>query len=85
MMRLYKYGAARMDRWKEVKNMTDPVYGSLNKGTIVRIYNKTVKNLVAVRWFLDSLGLEEKDYTYEKTYEMIDRDDLKFREVKLVY
>nr|WP_072536393.1 hypothetical protein [Anaerococcus mediterraneensis] len=85
MMRLYNYGAARMDRWKEVKNMTDPVYGSLSKGTIVRIYNKTVKNLVDVRWYLDSLGLEEKDYTYEKTYQMIDRDDLKFREVKLVY
>lgn len=84
LMKLYKYGDKRMDRWKEVRNMEDPVFGKINKKTFVETYNSTASILQEVRLYFDSIGLEPSRYNYRETLEMIDREELEFCEVKII-
>ncbi|MBM0046204.1 hypothetical protein JNO63_03765 [Anaerococcus sp. mt242] len=82
-IRWYKYGLEHMDRWKEVKNLTDPVFGSINKETWVKVYEDTIISLQEVRLYFDHLGLVDEDYTEKETLDMIDSEDLKFKKIRI--
>lgn len=82
-IKCYKYGADNLDRWKEVKNLTDPVFGNVNKETWVEAYDNTINTLQDARLYFDHLGLVDEDYTEKETLDMIDIEDLKFQEIKL--
>ena len=82
IMRWYKFGDQRINKWKEVKNMTDPVFGKLNKAQWIKFYEKGAKTLDRVRDYFNSLGLDDYDFTYEKTLEMIDRPELSFEKIE---
>ncbi|WP_106460908.1 hypothetical protein [Anaerococcus sp. Marseille-P3915] len=82
IIKWYKYGDKRIDRWKEVKNMTDPVFGKLNKEQFLKIYTTGAITLQKVRDYFDYMGLVESDYTYQETLKMIDRSELSFEKIK---
>lgn len=79
---IYKYGDKRMARWKEVKTMTNPVFGKFTKKNWVDIYEKGAKNLQLCRDYFNSLGLEDKDFTSEKTLKMIYKPELSFEKIE---
>ncbi len=76
MIRWYKFGANNIDRWKEVTNMTDPVFGKINKAQWIKVYESGGRMLQKTRDYFDSLGLIDADYTYEATLKMIDRPEV---------
>lgn len=81
IIKWYKYGDKRIARWKEVKNMTDPVFGKLNKEQFLKIYTTGANTLQKVRDYFDYMGLVESDYTYQETLKMIDRSELSFENI----
>lgn len=81
IIKWYKYGDRHIDRWKEVKNMTDPVFSKLNKTQWINIYQSGAKTLQRVRDYFDRLGLVDDDFTGYETLNMIDRSDLSFERV----
>lgn len=81
IIKWYKYGDKRIARWKEVKNMTDPVFGKLNKEQFLKIYTTGANTLQKVRDYFDYMGLVESDYTYQETLKMIDRPELSFENI----
>ena len=70
----YKYGEKHMDRWKEVKNMTDPVFKHVNKEKWVEIYNISTETLADVKYYFYSRGLDDGDFTDEETIKTIGED-----------
>ena len=79
---IYKYGDKRMARWKEVKTMTNPVFGKFTKKNWVDIYEKGAKNLQLCRDYFNSLGLADSDFTNEKTLKMIYKPELSFEKIE---
>ena len=67
----YKYGEKHMDRWKEVKTMTDPVYKHVNKEKWVEIYNISTDCLADVKYYFYSRGLDDGDFTDEEAIKAI--------------
>ncbi len=82
IIRWYKFGDQRIEKWRQVKNMTDPVFGKLNKTQWIKFYEKGAKTLDRVRDYFNSLGLDDYDFTDEKTLEMIDRPELSFEKIE---
>ena len=82
VIKFYKYGDKRIDRWKAVKNMTDPVFGKYSKEDFLKIYQKSAKTLQLTRDYFNSLGLTDEDFTNKKTLQMIDRPELSFEEIE---
>lgn len=82
VIKFYKYGDKRIDRWKKVKNMTDPVFGKYSKEDFLNIYEKSAKTLQLTRDYFNSLGLSDEDFTTEKTLQMIDRPELSFEQIE---
>lgn len=78
----YKFGDKNMARWKEVKTMTDPVFGKFTKEKWVGIYENLAKTLVLCRDYFNSLGLSDKDFTSEKTLKMIYKPELSFEKIE---
>ena len=79
---IYKYGDKRMATWKEVKTMTNPVFGKFTKKNWVDIYEKGAKNLQLCRDYFNSLGLADSDFTNEKTLKMIYKPELSFEKIE---
>ena len=71
MINFYKYGEKNMDRWMEVKNMTDPVFKNINKENWVKIYNMGCISLAEVKYFFYSRGLDDADFTDQDTLKSI--------------
>lgn len=71
----YKYGEKHMDRWKEVKTMTDPVFKHVNKEKWVEIYNISTDCLADVKYYFYSRGLDDEDFTDEETIKAIGGDE----------
>ena len=67
----YKYGEKHMDRWKEVKNMTDPVFKRVNKEKWVEIYKISTECISDVKYYFYSRGLDDGDFTDEETIKTI--------------
>lgn len=67
----YKYGEKHMDRRKEVKTMTDPVFKHVNKEKWVEIYNISTECLADVKYYFYSRGLDDGDFTDEETIKAI--------------
>lgn len=82
VIKFYKYGDKRIDRWKAVKSMTDPVFGKYSKEDFLKIYQKSAKTLQLTRDYFNSLGLSDEDFTNEKTLQMIDRPELSFEQTE---
>lgn len=82
VIKFYKYGDKRIDKWKAVKNMTDPVFGKYSKEDFLNIYKKSAKTLQLTRDYFNSLGLTDEDFTTEKTLKMIDRPELSFEKIE---
>lgn len=82
VIKFYKYGDKRIDRWKAVKSMTDPVFGKYSKEDFLNIYEQSAKTLQLTRDYFNSLGLTDEDFTNEKTLEMIDRPELSFEQIE---
>lgn len=82
VIKFYKYGDKRIDRWKEVKTMTDPVFGKYSKEDFLNIYEKSAKTLQLTRDYFNHVGLSDEDFTNEKTLEMIDRPELSFEQIE---
>src|SRR5699024_2788488 len=80
IIEIYKYGDNHIDRWKEVKTMTDPVFGKFTKQNWLDIYDNGAKTLQLRRDYFNSLGLSDKDFTNEKTLKMIYKPELSFEE-----
>ncbi|MDD7305497.1 MAG: hypothetical protein PUG67_02805 [Peptoniphilaceae bacterium] len=81
---LYKFGYNHMDLWIKVKNMEDPVFGKINKKTWVDTYEEAVELLHKIRCYFYSIGIVDKMYTYEKTLNMANMEDIKFPEIEFV-
>lgn len=71
----YKYGEKHMDKWKEVKTMTDPVFKHVNKEKWVEIYNISTECLADVKYYFYSRGLDDGDFTDEETIKTIGGDE----------
>ncbi len=82
IIKIYQYGDKHMDRWKEVKTMTDPVFGKFTKQNWVDIYQNGAKTLQFCRDYFNSLGLSDKDFTSEKTLKMIYKPELSFEKIE---
>lgn len=82
IIKFYKYGDKRIDRWKAVKSMTDPVFGKYSKEDFLNIYEKSAKTLQLTRDYFNSLGLTDEDFITEKTLQMIDRPELSFEKIE---
>lgn len=82
VIKFYKYGDKRIDRWKEVKTMTDPVFGKYSKEDFLNIYEKSAKTLQLTRDYFNHVGLSDEDFTNEKTLGMIDRPELSFEQIE---
>lgn len=67
----YKYGEKHMARWKEVKNMTDPVFKHVNKEKWVEIYKISIECISDVKYYFYSRGLDDGDFTDEETIKTI--------------
>ena len=78
----YKFGDKNMARWKEVKTMTDPVFGKFTKASWVDHYEKWAITLQNARDYFDSLGLADSDFTNEKTLKMIYKPELSFEKIE---
>ena len=70
----YKYGEKHMDRWKEVKNMTDPVFKHVNKEKWVEIYKISTECIADVKYYFYSRGLDDGDFTDQETIKTIGGD-----------
>ena len=70
----YKYGEKHMDRWKAVKNMTDPVFKHINKEKWVKIYDLSIESLSDVKYYFYSKGLDDADFTDGETLKAIGGD-----------
>ena len=82
IIKIYQYGDKHMARWKEVKTMTDPVFGKFTKQNWVDIYENGAKTLQFCRDYFNSLGLSDKDFTSEKTLKMIYKPELSFEKIE---
>ena len=82
MIQTYKYGDKHMARWKEVKTMTEPVFGKFTKKNWVDIYENGAKTLQICRDYFNSLGLSDSDFTSEKTLKMIYKPELSFEKIE---
>ena len=82
MIQIYKYGDKHMARWKEVKTMTEPVFGKFTKKNWVDIYENGAKTLQICRDYFNSLGLSDSDFTSEKTLKMIYKPELSFEKTE---
>lgn len=82
IIKFYKYGDKRIDKWKAVKNMTDPVFGKYSKEDFLNIYKKSANTLQLTRDYFNSLGLTDEDFTNKKTLQMIDRPELSFEKIE---
>ena len=82
IIKIYQYGDKHMARWKEVKTMTDPVFGKFTKQNWVDIYQNGAKTLQFCRDYFNSLGLSDKDFTSEKTLKMIYKPELSFEKIE---
>ena len=82
IIKIYQYGDKHMDRWKEVKTMTDPVFGKFTKKNWVDIYQNGAQTLQLVRDYFNSLGLSDSDFTSEKTLKMIYKPELSFEKIE---
>ena len=82
IIQVYKYGDKRIDRWKEVKTMTDPVFGKFSKQNWLDIYENGAKTLGLCRDYFNSLGLSDEDFTSEKTLKMIYKPELSFEKIE---
>lgn len=71
----YKYGEKHMDKWKEVKTMTDPVFKHVNKEKWVEIYKISTECIADVKYYFYSRGLADGDFTDEETIKTIGRDN----------
>ena len=82
IIEIYKYGDNHIDRWKEVKTMTDPVFGKFTKQNWLDIYESGAKTLQLCRDYFDSLGLSDEDFTNEDTLKMIYKPELSFEKIE---
>lgn len=82
VIKFYKYGDKRIDRWKAVKSMTNPVFGKYSKEDFLNIYEKSAKTLQLTRDYFNHVGLSDEDFTNEKTLGMIDRPELSFEQIE---
>lgn len=82
IIEIYKYGDNHIDSWKEVKTMTDPVFGKFTKKNWLDIYETGAKTLQFCRDYFNSLGLSDKDFTNEKTLKMIYKPELSFEKIE---
>lgn len=82
IIEIYKYGDNHIDRWKEVKTMTDPVFGKFTKKNWLDIYETGAKTLQFCRDYFNSLGLSDKDFTNEKTLKMVYKPELSFEKIE---
>ena len=82
IIEIYKYGDNHIDSWKEVKTMTDPIFGKFTKQNWLDIYENGAQTLQLCRDYFNSLGLSDKDFTNEKTLKMIYKPELSFEEIE---
>lgn len=82
LIKFYKYGDKHIDRWKEVKTMTDPVFGKYSKENWLDIYENTAKSLGLCRDYFNSLGLSDSDFTSDATLKMIYKPELSFEKIE---
>lgn len=82
IIKIYQYGDKHMARWKEVKTMTNPVFGKFTKKNWVDIYENGAKTLQLCRDYFNSLGLSDSDFTNEKTLKMIYKPELSFEKIE---
>lgn len=82
IIEIYKYGDNHIDSWKEVKTMTDPVFGKFTKQNWLDIYESGAKTLQLCRDYFDSLGLSDEDFTNEETLKMIYKPELSFEKIE---
>lgn len=81
IIEIYKYGDNHIDRWKEVKTMTDPVFGKFTKQNWLDIYDYGAQTLKLCRDYFNFLGLSDKDFTNEKTIKVIYKPELSFEKI----
>lgn len=82
IIEIYKYGDNHIDSWKEVKTMTDPVFGKFTKQNWLDIYESGAKTLQLCRDYFNSLGLSDEDFTNEDTLKMIYKPELSFEKIE---
>ena len=82
IIEIYKYGDNHIDSWKEVKTMTDPVFGKFTKQNWLDIYESGAKTLQLCRDYFNSLGLSDEDFTNEETLKMIYKPELSFEKIE---
>lgn len=82
IIEIYKYGDNHIDSWKEVKTMTDPVFGKFTKQNWLDIYESGAKTLQLCRDYFNSLGLRDEDFTNEETLKMIYKPELSFEKIE---
>ena len=74
-VKLYKYGEKNIDKWKKVRNMTNPVFGKLSKEQWINNYNKSINTLSNTKYYFYSLGLDDSDFTEKETINLIGKDN----------
>lgn len=82
IIEIYKYGDNHIDSWKEVKTMTNPVFGKFTKQNWLDIYESGAKTLQLCRDYFNSLGLSDEDFTNEETFKMIYKPELSFEKIE---
>lgn len=82
IIEIYKYGDNHIDSWKEVKTMTDPVFGKFTKQNWLDIYESGAKTLQLCRDYFNSLGLSDEDFTNEDTLKMVYKPELSFEKIE---